>query len=41
MADILMNLSSLEDKEDLINPFHPPGVDVIETLKSHYKNKFK
>lgn len=41
MADILMNLSSLDDDEDLINPFYPPGVDVIETLKIDCREKFK
>ena len=39
IADVLMNFN-IDELGDMIDPFKP-GVDVIETLKDHYRQKFK
>ena len=39
IADVLMNFN-VEELADMVDPFRP-GVDVIETLKEHYRQKFK
>jgi hypothetical protein len=39
MADVLVGYN-LDEFEDIIDPFQP-GVDVVATLKNHYRDKFK
>jgi hypothetical protein len=40
MADVLTNNHNCDELADLVDPFRP-GVDVIEQLKLHYREKYR